>query len=247
MESLIKYFELKHNISELMKEEINKSEKLKVFFNVVLEYYYIHNIPLDYTDVSVSIDVKDIIIKNVYPIIYSEKSGKMFDLVDFMFKTLKKIMKRTHVGYLDSLGKFGAVFSFTKYIIPSIDLFFYIIFVHVFPEELRDLLRVALKLSDIEYKILNKCSDILIKENSKICDLRNPISSPSSSSSSPPSSSSYPPSSPINVNLQIDSIKSKSMLSSPIKKSGDLSIDKSMGFMMLLKMFMDLREFKNRI
>ena len=236
MDSLIKYFEVKHDIKELIKEdeEISKSKKLNVFFKIILEYYYNHDIPLDYTDMSVTINMKDIIIKRVYPVVYNEKSIKMFDLMDFMFKTFKKIIKKTHLGYLDSLGKFGQSFTFTRYIISSIDLFFYIIFIHVLPEELRYILRNELKLSNIEYKILNKCSDILIRENSKICDLRNPEV--------------YQTLSPINDTLQIDSIKSKSTLYQLISKSSnDLSVEKSMGFMMLLKIFTDLRDFKDRI
>jgi hypothetical protein len=251
MENLIKYFDVKYGIKDILnlestkhditiKKSLSSSKMLNVFFTVLLEYYFTHNIKIDYSDITVSNEIKNNIIKKVYPIIDMEKSIKLYNLIDFMMMTVKKIVIRAHKGFL----KWTEVnLDFYMTLMLYIDLLFYVIFVNVFPEDLRNLLREELKLSDLEYKILIKCSDILIINNEKICnfkkikkkdineekDLRVPLSS-----------------------LQIlkpsfDSIKDKRNFQIKFKNSKDRSyIQTREGAMMLFKLLTDLREFKNR-
>lgn len=253
MESLIKYFDIKHDFKNIIQIEeksgdtvttssISKSQMLNVFCTNVLEYYYKNDIPLDYSDISVSDEIKDNIIKKVYPIIYQAKSMKMFDLMDFMFKTLKKILLKIHKGYTLWMEQPDVTYlSFNMLIMPNIDILFYIIFINVFPEELKDILRRELRISPLEYKILSRCAGILIKNNQKICNLR---TSEKSLASSPISLSS---------NIMFDSIKDKSkplismeQLSPTKKPKSNLYLDTPDGILMILKLFNDLRGFNAR-
>lgn len=186
MESLLKYFDIKYNIKEFINLEketknitetsfsVSKSQMLNVFFTTLLEYYYKNDtLNIDYNDTSISDEIKDNLIKKVYPIIYKAKAAKMFNLVDFMFKTFRKVLVKANSGYLKWMQKPGVFnIDFTVSLMPNIDILFYIIFVNVLPEDLKILLRKELKITSLENNILTKCSGILFKKN-KICNFKN--------------------------------------------------------------------------
>lgn len=244
MEGVLKYFEIKHNIRDTLEFDekvgnavhsfsISKSKILQVFFTTVLEYYYVNTIPLDYSDESVSDDTKIAVMKKMYPSV--PKSKHMFDLVDFMFKTFKRVLLRSHTGFLKWLAEPDVrPVQFAGILMPNIDLFFYVIFIQVFPEDLREMLRKELRIQDVEYNILNRCRGILIRNNARICNLK--------------TSQHTALSSPVYSRLDIDSIKEKSSISfSPTKAAKeDLSLEKPGGLMMMIKLFNDLRQFSKR-
>lgn len=241
MESLLKYFVVKHNIKDVLEFSenskdvthtfsINKSKSLQMFFTTVLEYYYKNEINLDYSDSSVPLETKDSIIKNVFPIMYKAKSTKMFDLVDFMFKTFTKVVVRSKTGFVKWLHEPNVrPVRFSRVITPNLDLLFYIIFVNVFPKDLLQKLRIELKIDDLDYKIINRCKGILIRNNARICNIKNNDEN---------FTNSYDPQS-------YDSIKDKQNFSF-IKSNEDVLLKQPEGIMMMLKIFNDLRGFSKR-
>lgn len=183
IESFLKFFEVKYNYSELVKfdeklhgdiikhSSVSSIPMLQLFFKIVLEYYYLHDIPLEYSDTNISDDIKLSLIKKIesYQIIYKEKAVKMFNLVDFMFKIMRDILKKSKKGFnLWSANQ--PLLDFNTQISYDIDLFFYIVFMHVFPSELRSILKKELHISNLEDNIIHKCNGIIMKQG-KICKM----------------------------------------------------------------------------
>jgi len=208
MNSLIKYFETLHQLSDLLYiyspavhkeyselEKLNTSEekstisqvekkysladddKVIIFFKTVLDYYYRQpDIPLTHTASDVSNEVKAALIKKIpeYSLNYIHKASKMYDLVDFIFVTLKKVLLNTKKGYNEALKVMSknSHLDFRKEIY-NISMYLYITFIHVFPTELRESLRKALKISDLDQKILDKCHGIIIRHNQeRVCNIK---------------------------------------------------------------------------
>jgi hypothetical protein len=98
----------------------------------------------------------------------------MYDLVDFIFLTLKKVLVNTKKGYNEALKVMNksSHLDFRKEIY-NISMYLYITFIHVFPPELRERLRKALKISDLDQKILDKCHGIIIRHNQqRVCNIK---------------------------------------------------------------------------
>jgi hypothetical protein len=180
IKGLIKYFEIKYKITEIIKinskiskeliqsKSISSSKMLILFFEIVLNYYHKNTyVPIDYSSTE-SEKVKIKMIENIYKIGYPDLFKKLFDLADFMFKTIYKILIKIEEGY----NKWDRTvnISLSPTIFPNLDILFYITFYPVFPQDLRDILHKELRLNDIEYKIIKKCNDQIIKGNSKICN-----------------------------------------------------------------------------
>jgi hypothetical protein len=142
---------------------------LILFFEIVLEYYHKKAyVPIDYSSTEPE-KLKLKLIENIYKISYPDHSDlfkKLFDLVDFMFKTIYKILTKIEDGY----QKWDINISLSSSIFPNLDILFYITFYTVFPQDLRDILHKELRLNDIEYKIIKKCNNQIIRGNSKICN-----------------------------------------------------------------------------
>ena len=260
MESLLKYFEAKHDFRNVITFDtklsrdviqhvsISKVPMIQVFFNTVLEYYYRHDIPLEYTDTSISSTQKANLIKKVesFSVIYEEKGKQMFDLIDFIFKIFKKFLDRCRNGFEKWILESPAPLKFETVLLPNIDVCLYILFLQVFPEELKDKLRTELHISDLEHRILNRCHGIIVKNSLKICNLKR---KESPVSSSPVSTS----------DIHIDDVKEDDdnmglfdflKLPSYVKKTresiSEYNIDTYEGITMLLLLFNDLRPFNLR-
>lgn len=189
IKDLIKYFEVVYEIKDIIKvdskishelikqKSVSSSKMLILFFEVVLDYYYkIGSVPIDYSSTQ-SDKLKVKMVENIYKVSYSDLFKKLFDLSDFMFKTIKSILIKIEQGY----EKWDINISLSSSIFPNLDILFYITFYPVFPQELRDILHKELRLNETEYKIIKKCNDQIIRGNSNVCntsdDARSPIES----------------------------------------------------------------------
>jgi hypothetical protein len=190
MNNLLIFFEVKHNFTDVINYDIKieynvikqtsitYSPMLQMFFKTVLEYYYINDIPLDYTDSSHTSVQKSNIIKKVneFSIIYEAKASKMFDLLDFMFKVFKKFLKKCKKGFQKWLKiSSEQKIDFDIIFFNNLDICLYLLFSNVFPEKLKDSLRLKLSISDLDDKILKKCYGTIIKNNFKVCNIKHNI------------------------------------------------------------------------
>lgn len=254
MEDFLKFFEIKYNFNDIIKFEqkvkgqdvvkyysISKIPMLQLFFKIILEYYYRHEIVLDYSDNTISDETKSRLIQKIesYQIIYQEKAVKMFNLVDFMFKNLRRVIEKSKQGF--DIWKEGKPISFNQTIMYDIDLYFYILFAHVLPADLKSILKKELRISDVEENIINKCTGIIIK-NDRICNLSQAETSPLPS---PLPSPVTPTPSPIDSIGEEPYFKLKFPSSSKKDKS-NYALNKAEGIGMLLKMFSMLRGFSQR-
>lgn len=192
---LIKYFETKYEIADIIKIDsrisrdlikqmsFSGSKMLTLFFEIVLDYYHKNSyVPIDYSSTE-PVELKLKLIENIYKLILEDIEAdlfkKLFDLVDFMFKTIKSILIKIEQGYEKWVRTVNT--SLSSSIFPNLDILFYITFYPVFPEELRDVLHKELKLNETEYKIIKKCNDQIIRGNSNVCntgdEARSPIES----------------------------------------------------------------------
>lgn len=163
-----------------------------IFFKVVLDYYYQQDyIPLNHVARNVPEEIKASLIKKLPGYFTSEilkdknvkhlvdpivtgKAAQLYDLVDFIFLTLKKVLINTKKGYNEALKVMNknSHLDFRKEIY-NISMYLYITFIHVFPKELRESLRKALKISDLDQKILDKCHGIIIRHNQeRVCNIK---------------------------------------------------------------------------
>ena len=256
VEAFLKFFEVKYRYSDIITFEeklpgdtirhvsISSIPMLQLFFKIILEYYYVHDIPLEYSDKSISDDIKLNLIKKIESyqtslvetrqIIYKEKAVKMFNLVDFMFKIMSNILKKLQKGFnIWSVGK-PSIIRFETTLSNDIDLFFYIVFMHVFPDELRSVLKKELHISSLEDNIIHKCNGIIMKEG-KICKM---VKSDWEEHPKTPSI----PSSPIDA---VSEDESYFEFLSP-KKEVLIPINKADGFATTLAILSKLRGFSER-
>lgn len=186
IKDLIKYFEVLYKITDIVTfdsrispdlikhKSFSSSKMLILFFEIVLNYYYKEGfIPIDYSSTELD-KFKIKIIEKVFNDNNNKLFIKLFDLIDFMFKSIKKLLKSVDEGY----NKWNAPIKFplNSTIYPNLDLLFYITFYPVFPQELKDILHKELRLNNIEYSILKKCNDQIIRLNNKdvkICNNNN--------------------------------------------------------------------------
>jgi hypothetical protein len=195
----------KSDISNVEKRySIADDEKVKKFFKTVLDYYYQQDsIPLNYRSTDVKEEIKAALIKRIpgyftqdpsqheevtrliEPII-TDKAAKLYDLMDYMFLTLKKVLSNTKKGYNEALKVMGADshLEFRKEL-HNISMYLYITFIHVFPIDLRLLLKKALRIDDLDQKIMDKCHGMIIRHNQeRVCNIKrddsptSPIKSP---------------------------------------------------------------------
>lgn len=183
MQSLLKYFEIKYNFKELIyfiKSDglsntkiysISHSKVLQFFFSIILDYYYSHDILIDYNDKKTDDKIKSDIMKKLYPIIKDNKAKQLFDMMDFMFSTFKKILMSTNTGFIQWVETIPTKLRLSSTLLPNLDVFFYIIFIKVFTDDLKNILKRELHISDLEYSILNKCQGIIIRNNTRICNI----------------------------------------------------------------------------
>lgn len=180
IKTLINYFEVKYKINDIIeidsriskeliqRKSVSSSKMLILFFEIVLDYYHKkEHVPIDYSSTE-SEKFKLKIIENIYKIGYPDIFKKLFDLADFIFKTIYKILNKTEEGY-DKWERTINI-SLSSTIFSNLDILFYITFYPVFPQELRDILHKELKLNDMEYKIIKKCNDQIIRYNSRVCN-----------------------------------------------------------------------------
>jgi len=182
--TLIKYFETKYEITDIIKidsrishdlikqKSFSGSKMLTLFFEKVLDYYHKNSyVPIDYSSME-PVTLKLKLIENIYKLILEDIEPdlfkKLFDLVDFMFKTIKSILIKIEQGYEKWIRSINT--SLSSSIFPNLDILFYITFYPVFPEELRDVLHTELRLNETEYKIIKKCNDQIIRGNSNVCN-----------------------------------------------------------------------------
>jgi hypothetical protein len=181
IKQLIKYFEVKYTfrdtfnlttkISDTMEESksISQSKMLGIFIETVL-YYYSKN------DLNVSPSNSDNSTKLAVMQLFNKRldmtlAVKLYDLLDFMFKTFKEILSIVRGGFIEWTTESDNVpLQFETTLIPNIDLMFYIIFMHKFPQELRSQLKQELRISDLDFTIAEKCNDVIIKDSS-ICNI----------------------------------------------------------------------------
>jgi hypothetical protein len=92
---------------------------------------------------------------------------KIYDLIDFLFNNFKILVENCNKGLKQTNDKF----TFSQ-ILNDIDLLLYITFMNVFPSELNDKLKNALKINNTESEIVKKCNSIIIDKNKQICDYK---------------------------------------------------------------------------
>ena len=172
-------------ISQVEKKySIADDDKVNKFFTTVLDYYYHQDtIPLNYTVTDINDELKAALIKRIpnYSIIYNAKAAKMYDLLDFIFTTLKKVLLNTRIGYDNALKmmKKDSHLDFRKEL-HNISMYLYVTFVHLFPNDLRLLLKKALHVDDLDQKILDKCHGMIIRHNNeRVCNIKR-VDSPTS-------------------------------------------------------------------
>jgi hypothetical protein len=195
----------KSDISNVEKRySIADDEKVRKFFKTVLDYYYQQDsIPLNYRSTDVKEEIKAALIKRIPgyftqqslqdeetrklidPIV-TDKAAKLYDLMDYMFLTLKKVLSNTKKGYSEALKVMGpdSHLDFRKEL-HNISMYLYITFIHVFPPDLRLLLKKALRIDDLDQKIMDKCHGMIIRHNQeRVCNIKrddsptSPIKSP---------------------------------------------------------------------
>lgn len=189
IKDLIKYFEIYYKITDVIsfqskEDQIFKTKSLSsskmviLFVNIVLDFYYNNKtVPIDYSS-NLSNDTKIKLMGKIYETSFEtdltdfkKLKIELFDLCDFMFKTLKKVLERIYDGFTkwkEEDESFNASFNTTIY--PNIDLLLYLIFYTVFPDDLKILLHKELRISDIEYSIIKRCNDSIIRHNARVCN-----------------------------------------------------------------------------
>ena len=250
IESFLKFFEVKYNYSDIIKFEeklpgdivkrisVSNIPMLQLFFKVILDYYKDNTFELSFSDKDISDDTKFTLIKKIdgYEMITYDKAISLFNLVDFMFKIMKNILKKSKKGF--DIWSAGKPINFNQTLKYEIDLFFYIVFRHVFPEDLRNILKEELHISKLEDNIIHTCNGIIIKQG-KVCnvmkkdDNQEKVETPVS------------PKTPISPISSISDEESYFDFMT-IKKEKLNSLDKPEGMAMVLKIISMLRGFSER-
>lgn len=184
MESALKYFETKYNLKQVICLEektdkctkfssISKLEEVQLLFTVIVDYYCKNEIQLDYSDKNVDNLSKYKIMQNVSQIMYKDKAIKLYDLLDFMFKSFINVIINSEIGFVEWIESAPVRLRFDIAMTHNIHLFFYIIFFQVFPEELKTQIKKKLKISDLDYNIIGRCNGIIISNDKRICNINN--------------------------------------------------------------------------
>lgn len=222
MESLLKYFETVHKLSDILygysypeykqyqqveklttseeksvisnvqkRYSIADDEKVKLFFKTILDYYYHKDtIPLNHTVTNIDEQTKAALIRKIpgyfvfnlnesdkqliEPIV-RDKAAKMYDLMDFIFVTLKKVLLHTQKGYDEALKviKTSSHHMDFRNELHNIPMYLYITFIHIFPSDLRLLLKKSLKIDDLDQKIMDRCHGMIIRHNyERVCNIK---------------------------------------------------------------------------
>lgn len=241
IENFIKVFENKYNyitlllFTEKLKDDLIKQYSishipmLQLFIGIILEYYKDHDILLDYSDNNTTDIIKYNILKKVGDYSF-EKSIKLFDLVDFMFQVMKKILVKSKKGF--DIWAEGKPLNFEQAISYDIDIYFYIVFINIFPEELKDILRKELNISSLEDNIIKKCNGIILKNN-VVCNIMEKNVEKALYTQ------------PIVLLSKFDDVVSEKSFDFSIKPK-PYSLDRREGIAMLLKIISMLRGFSNR-
>jgi|694.fasta_scaffold125760_1 hypothetical protein len=179
------------------RNSIADDERVIKFFKTLLDYYYEKtyyqqtDIPLNHSAKDIKEEVKFNLIKKLTGYfkpessqheetreliehIMIDKAAKMYDLMDYIFLTLKKVLLNTKKGYNKALKIIGpnSNMDFRKEI-SNISMYLYITFIHVFPPDLRLLLKKELKIDDLDQKIMDKCHGIIIRHNhERVCNIK---------------------------------------------------------------------------
>lgn len=234
IESVIRFFEITYNYNTLFEPRkffISKIPRLRLFIKTIMDYYNHNDLQLNYSNKDISNDTKLGLIKNVYDLQYTndDKLISIFNLLDLIFKKMRNVIKKAQSGF--TIFFKDAPISFTQTLDNDIDIFFYIVLVHTFPIELRNILRSNLHISNMEESIINKCKGILVQKDN-VCDIMSATPSPNME----PLVESF------------DSIGNDSFLNMfTYKKNKSYSIDTGKGFGLILKLVSMLRSFSDRI
>ena len=249
IESFLKFFEVKYKYADIIQLEeklkhgttkhisVGSIPMLQIFFKIVLEYYKDNKFNLSFSDKDISNDIKSQLIKKIpgYENVQYDKAIALFNLVDFIFKIMKNILKKSKKGF--ELWSEGKPISFKQTLSYDIDLYFYIVFRHVFPEDLLDIFKKELHISHLEDSIINKCNGIIMQQG-KVCNVmkQDEIESPKT------------PKTPVTPVSPMDSISDEESYFDfmSIKKEKLNSVDKPQGMGMVLKILSMLRGFSER-
>lgn len=250
--SFLKFFEVKYKYADIIQLEeklqqgttkhisVASIPMLQVFFKILLEYYKDNNFDLSFSDKDVANDIKSQLIKKIpgYENVQYEKSIALFNLVDFIFKIMKNILKKSKKGF--DLWSEGKPISFKQTLSYDIDLYFYIVFRHVFPEDLLDIFKKELHISQLEDNIITKCNGIIIQQG-KVCNVMKQTEIESPQTPQTPQT----PKTPVSPMDSISDEESYFDFMS-IKKEKLNSVDKPQGMGMVLKILSMLRGFSER-
>lgn len=279
---LVKFFEKRSDLVNVLKyiikyknvEEyvsISSSKMVIQFFYIILNYYAKHDFDVSYNNTNINNDVKIKIIEKLLILKNNDKALKIYNLLDFMFNEIKDILIEIKNGFwilndcvnddFKNKKKCGDLqinntLNYENILFPELDILFYIIFMFMFPKELKIELKKDLRITDCEYNILEKCKDLIIKNHSvcaiskNICpnQMSSQMTSQMSSQMSSPMSS-PPIASPIPIPISINSqVIPTSFLSKIFKKEEKeyIELNSVYGILMLISIFTKLRPFNNR-
>lgn len=182
IKKFIKYFETKHKLLDFITQKfyeinndnekyiisasVSSSEMFNVFIKTLLTYYSDHEISLNYSSNNISDKSKIELVQSLLQFDLSEsKTLQFYNLFDFIFLTLYKVLKYSNDGF--SKIKIKVPFSDTIY--PRIDILTFAIFFQVFPKDLNSLLVNNLHISKLLGDIISTCH-VIIRDN-KICNV----------------------------------------------------------------------------
>jgi hypothetical protein len=184
IKKLLHYMDVKHKIRNVYSYEetisrgvlteysTNENKMLVLFFNIVLSYHYDRNlVPIvEYHDDSTDDKLRISLLTAIFPDISENMGINLYDKVDLMYVIIYKILIKIKEGFKDAKNCEGIAFTANTVLPPNIDVLFYIVFFNTFSFELRHSLRYELRiLSNMEDKILQRCSGHFLDSDSHIC------------------------------------------------------------------------------
>lgn len=238
---LLKFMDSKHKIKEIYSKQnenefiqsTSSDELILLYFTIILDYYYEQGtIPVQtvkYYDISIEDNTRVVLIKDIFPKCTENFAINIFNKIDLMYDIIKTVLHRVQSGFKNN-KECNVTLSDTSLFL-NLDLLFYIVFYSTLPNQLNRILADKLHImSDVEKKILEKCSEY-IKDN-KICTKV------------------------INISLDelSDKLKCKKTVLSSIAKMSPTHFDEKFidlktpsGIFILIKIFTDLRSFHNKM
>lgn len=146
----------------------------------------------------------------------TEDTDRIFDLFDYYIASMTSNLTKLKEGFASWKKIQGLAITFDTTFFRKLDILFYVMFRHTLPKDLLKKVKVLLKITNVEDRILDKCQNKLL-ENERICNYKN-IDTAKDKKASP-----------------IDKFSS-------LFDSGEtFSIDTQYGIMTLMAMFNDLR------